>query len=1177
MPTPLAAAFIRLRPDTAEFRKEAERDLGRAGKEAGEEFAEEFEDALDDVDTEGAGEEAGTRFGGAFATSVKEHAGAAMAAVGAAAAAALGAGFAAALDVGAARSKLQAQLGLTQTESKRIGDVAGKLFSQAYGESMEDVNGAVTSVIRNIDGMRGASSSALETMAARAITTGQVLDEDVGNVTRAVSQLMRTGLAKNSEQAFDLITKGAQSGANASGDLLDTITEYGTQFREVGISGPKAFGLMSQAVKAGARDLDTVADAIKEFAIRSKDGSDTSAAGFKALGLNSDKMFQTFAKGGPNADKAFLTVTKHLRAMKDPVEQDATAVALFGTKAEDLQDALYALDPAKAVAEFGKLKGATDKAGDAFRDNAKTKIETFRRSLETSVVHVIADDVIPAMERLGKSFTDAGGTGTGLVTAVGAILAVGVAAKVGSLAVGAVKAGISGVATAGRGVAAAAGGIGRFASGFRSADAAASAFSGRMGTVGGKARSAFNAVGTGAKAAASATRGAAVAVASGAGRLASGFRSADAAQSAFSGRLGTLGGKARNAFNAAGAGARSAALATRGAAVAASSAALAWSRNAAATAASTARTVAAAAVQRSVALATRAWALSQAALNVVMSANPIALVVIGIAALVAAVVIAYKKSDTFKRIVDAAFRGIAQAGKWMWDVVLKPVFGFLGKVLAASGLSFKIYLGIAKSVWSGISGAVGAGWGKISGFFGRIKTGMGLVGKAFGSGATAIRSAWNRVQEYTKKPINFVIGTVYNKGIVGMWNQVMSWLHLPGSLKLNTLPLLASGGPLPVRPGIFNKPTAIVGEGNPSYPEYVIPTDPKYRSRAQALWNSAGSNLQMLENGGILGSIKAFAGKAVGLGKNALDLITNPGKIWERLVGGLPSADGLRTSPFGIAAAEMPKLILKHAKEYALKFVNAFGSGYGGDGQGVVNAALKYIGTGDDKGVDNNNMFTRHYGWPSGTPWCALFVSKAIEDAKAGKRYPGYPTAAVAGYQGAMKHVGIGEGRPGDLATYGSNDHINMIVKKVAGGYDTVGGNQGPLVNRYVRSSQRSILRPLAAGGTVSPLKLSDGALRAVFAQRQDDPADSRNPMLRTLRQRQQPLFDKGGFGVGWPFHASKPEAVFTDQQWGAIHKLASAGARPSVTVNMHGIQGIPTEKQLTSAVERATTMQGRW
>lgn len=72
--------------------------------------------------------------------------------------------------------------------------------------------------------------------------------------------------------------------------------------------------------------------------------------------------------------------------------------------------------------------------------------------------------------------------------------------------------------------------------------------------------------------------------------------------------------------------------------------------------------------------AAKAYTATQAALNIVLSLNPIGLVVIAVAALVAGIIIAYQKSETFRKIVDGAFRGIAAAAKWMWDGVLKPIF-----------------------------------------------------------------------------------------------------------------------------------------------------------------------------------------------------------------------------------------------------------------------------------------------------------------------------------------------------------------------------------------------------------------------------------------------------------------------------------------------------------------------
>jgi cell wall-associated NlpC family hydrolase len=95
--------------------------------------------------------------------------------------------------------------------------------------------------------------------------------------------------------------------------------------------------------------------------------------------------------------------------------------------------------------------------------------------------------------------------------------------------------------------------------------------------------------------------------------------------------------------------------------------------------------VAQAVASRVVAVATRAWAAGQWLLNTALTANPIGLVVAAVALLIAGLVLAYQHSDTFRRIVDTAFRAVAAAGKWMWEEVLKPAFDDIGLAFTAVG------------------------------------------------------------------------------------------------------------------------------------------------------------------------------------------------------------------------------------------------------------------------------------------------------------------------------------------------------------------------------------------------------------------------------------------------------------------------------------------------------------
>ena len=83
-----------------------------------------------------------------------------------------------------------------------------------------------------------------------------------------------------------------------------------------------------------------------------------------------------------------------------------------------------------------------------------------------------------------------------------------------------------------------------------------------------------------------------------------------------------------------------------------------------------------AAVLGTVAAGVMAWNAIQAILNITLAANPIGIVVIAIAALVAAFVTAYNTSETFRTVVDSALNLVKQTGQdvanWFTDTL--PTF-----------------------------------------------------------------------------------------------------------------------------------------------------------------------------------------------------------------------------------------------------------------------------------------------------------------------------------------------------------------------------------------------------------------------------------------------------------------------------------------------------------------------
>lgn len=325
-----------------------------------------------------------------------------------------------ALEQSQIKAQLAASLNSSAPVAQQAGEAAGDLFSRGVVGSFDEAAAAVRATLQNNLVPANAGKKELDAVAARVSNLATLMGEDATSVGRAISQMVRTGIADSSEQAFDILARGTQLGINKSEDLLDTFNEYGTQFRKLGIDGPQALGLLNQAIKGGARDADLAADAIKEFSIRAVDGSTTTAQGFKALGLNAGQMSAAIAAGGDKANAAFDTTIDKLSAIQDPLKRSQIATKLFGTQAEDLGDALFKLDPSTAAKGLDGLAGSADKAGKTMEQSAGARVQAFQRMLQEKLVNTLGE-VVGWMDRnqeLVKTLATVLGPIAGIITAI---------------------------------------------------------------------------------------------------------------------------------------------------------------------------------------------------------------------------------------------------------------------------------------------------------------------------------------------------------------------------------------------------------------------------------------------------------------------------------------------------------------------------------------------------------------------------------------------------------------------------------------------------------------------------------------------------------------------------------------------------------------------------------------
>ena len=293
-----------------------------------------------------------------------------------------------------------ATTGATGRELDMFMESATRVFSSSHADNLTDVAAGMSEVKR----ATGLAGEELENATSASIALEDVLGYGVSESARTASALMKN-FGVTSEEAYNLITIGAQSGADKNGDLLDVLNEYSAHYAALGLSAEEFLSSLIDGAEAGVFSVDKVGDAVKEFNIRAKDGSESSAEAFEMLGMDADVMAARFAAGGETASTAFFDVVAALDSLDDPMQKNTAAVALFGTMYEDLEAGIL---PVLSNVEGGTIKmqnalgKVTDEAkslGDEWKEAGNSISTAFTAAIEPTVTGISS-----AMASVAKGF-----------------------------------------------------------------------------------------------------------------------------------------------------------------------------------------------------------------------------------------------------------------------------------------------------------------------------------------------------------------------------------------------------------------------------------------------------------------------------------------------------------------------------------------------------------------------------------------------------------------------------------------------------------------------------------------------------------------------------------------------------------------------------------------------------
>lgn len=205
-------------------------------------------------------------------------------------------------------------------------------------------------------------------------------------------------------------------------------------------------------------------------------------------------------------------------------------------------------------------------------------------------------------------------------------------------------------------------------------------------------------------------------------------------------------------------------------------------------------------------------------------------------------------SWVYDHVIKPMWDALSAEVSWLWNNVLSPTFGWISDAWGALGVAMQwVYENVIRPfVIDPLSAAVSFLWNNVlSPTFGWIRDGFSGLGAAmqwiydhvikpfvidpfaaaisglagvFDTVVGAIGRAWDGLREIARGPVNFVIGTVLNNGLIKAFNAVVGFFGLD-SWKIADLPLVqAENSSAPTQSGRGGQQIAMADGGQvPSF------------------------------------------------------------------------------------------------------------------------------------------------------------------------------------------------------------------------------------------------------------------------------------------------------------------------------------------------------------------------
>jgi len=173
------------------------------------------------------------------------------------------------------------------------------------------------------------SGEELDRLAFQTGLLGKKFGDEEGALSAQISLMKNFGASV--KESGDSVAYLLNQGGDLKGELLESLNEYGVQFKEAGFNLKETVSMLGAGLE-NAWNIDKTADAIKEARLRLFGGDKSAVDAFKILGL--DGLSEKIQKEEVSIGQAFSQISAKMKGLNKSDMLKAGA-GIFGTQWED--------------------------------------------------------------------------------------------------------------------------------------------------------------------------------------------------------------------------------------------------------------------------------------------------------------------------------------------------------------------------------------------------------------------------------------------------------------------------------------------------------------------------------------------------------------------------------------------------------------------------------------------------------------------------------------------------------------------------------------------------------------------------------------------------------------------------------------------------------------------------